>query len=56
MNRKSFIKNSAIVGAGGLFLPSLKSYALSKSTQNILANDQINIEVLVSMEWDGGIP
>ena len=43
MNRKSFIKNSAIVGAGGLLLPNLKSYALSKSTQNISANDQINI-------------
>ena len=43
MNRKSFIKNSAIVGAGGLFLPNLKSYAISKSTQNISANDQINI-------------
>ena len=26
-----------------MFLPGLKSYALSKSTQDISANDQINI-------------
>ena len=31
------------MGAGGMFLPGLKSYALSKSTQDISANDQINI-------------
>ncbi|MGA0373653.1 MAG: Gfo/Idh/MocA family protein [Flavobacteriaceae bacterium] len=43
MNRKSFIKNTAILGTGALFFPSLKSYALSKSTQNISANNQINI-------------
>ena len=43
MNRKTFIKNTTMMGAGGMFLPGLKSYALSKSTQDISANDQINI-------------
>ena len=31
------------MGAGGMFLPGLKSYALSKSSKDISANDQINI-------------
>ena len=43
MNRKSFIKNTAMLGSAGMFLPSLKSYALSKSTQDISSNNQINI-------------
>jgi glycyl-tRNA synthetase alpha subunit len=43
MNRKTFIKNTAMMGAGGMFLSSLKSYALSKSSKNISFNDQINI-------------
>ena len=43
MNRKTFIKNTAMIGAGGMFLPNLKGYALSKSSLDISANDQINI-------------
>ncbi|MBL6665797.1 MAG: Gfo/Idh/MocA family oxidoreductase [Flavobacteriaceae bacterium] len=43
MNRKTFIKNTAMMGAGGMFLPSLKGYALSQSANNISAKDQINI-------------
>lgn len=43
MNRKAFIKNSIVMGAGGMFLTHLKGYALSKTDKNISANDQINI-------------
>ena len=43
MNRNKFIKNSLIFGAGGLFLPNLKSYAISNSSKNITVNSQINI-------------
>ena len=43
MNRKTFIKNTAMIGAGGMFLSNLKGYALSKSSLDISANDQINI-------------
>jgi predicted dehydrogenase len=43
MNRKEFIKNTMVMGAGGMLLPSLKGYALSKNTKNISANNQIRI-------------
>lgn len=43
MNRKEFLKNTMVMGAGGMFLPNLKSYPLSRSAKNISANDQINI-------------
>jgi len=43
MNRNKFIKNSLIFGAGGMFLPNLKSYAISNSSKNITVNSQINI-------------
>ena len=43
MNRKAFIKKSTLLGAGGMFLPTLRGYGFSKSLKDITANDQINI-------------
>ena len=43
MNRKKFIKKTLIFGAGGMFLPHIKSYSISNSPKNISANSQINI-------------
>ena len=43
MNRKEFIKNTAIAGAGGMFLSNLKSYAQWGKKNKISANDQLNV-------------
>ena len=36
MNRNKFIKNSLVFGAGGMFLPDLKSYAIPNSSKKPL--------------------
>ena len=43
MNRKEFIKNTTIAGAGGMFLPNLKGYAQWVKKNKISANDQLNV-------------
>jgi predicted dehydrogenase len=43
MNRKEFIKNTTIAGAGGMFLPNLKGYAQWGKKNKISANDQLNV-------------
>ena len=43
MNRKTFIKNTAMIELAECFFPNLKGYAISKSSQDISTNDQINI-------------
>ena len=43
MNRKEFIKNTTIAGAGGMFLTNLKGYAQWVKKNKISANDQLNV-------------
>jgi len=43
MNRKEFIRNTTIAGAGGMFLPNLKGYAQWVKKNKISANDQLNV-------------